>query len=182
MFGVGPDGPDVLLVQRSRSMRQHAGQPAFPGGVIDPAAGGPVQAALREAAEEARVDASGVEVLAVLPQMFIERSGFSVTPVLAWWRRPGPVSPGNPAEVDAVARIPVAGLADPACRFSIRHPTGRTGPAFSAGGMLIWGFTAAVLDRLLALGGWERPWRRDVVRDMPPDARSAAAISPDPAV
>jgi len=25
-------------------------------------------------------------------------------------------------------------------------------------GMLIWGFTAVLVDRLLALGGWERPW------------------------
>jgi len=24
--------------------------------------------------------------------------------------------------------------------------------------MLIWGFTAYLLDRLLALGGWELPW------------------------
>ena len=44
-------------------------------------------AALREAAEEAGVDPTGVEVLAVLPDLFIARSGFAVTPVLAWWRR-----------------------------------------------------------------------------------------------
>ena len=102
LFGLGPDGPDLLLVQRGPGLRQHAGQPAFPGGAIDESDDGPVQAALREAAEEARVDPSGVQVIAVLPEMFIWRSEFTVTPVLAWWRRPAPVGPGDPVEVAAV--------------------------------------------------------------------------------
>jgi hypothetical protein len=31
--------------------------------------------------------------------------------------------------------------------------------------MLIWGMTAALVDRLLALGGWERPWDTAIVVD-----------------
>ncbi len=133
LFGEGPAGPDVLLVQRSPWLRRHAGQPAFPGGAIDPQDGGPVAAALREAAEEALVDPAGVDVLAVLPDLYIPRSGFAVTPVLAWWRQPGPIGPGDPAEVTAVRRVPVAELADPANRLSVRYPTGPAGPAFQAG-------------------------------------------------
>jgi len=49
LFGDGPHGPDVLLIERSAHMRSHAGQPAFPGGGIDPTDDGPVDAALREA-------------------------------------------------------------------------------------------------------------------------------------
>jgi hypothetical protein len=41
--------------------------------------------------------------------------------------------------------------------------------------MLVWGFTAAVVDRLLALGGWERPWDAGRVEDLPPDVLQAAA-------
>src|SRR5579862_5408298 len=48
LFGEGPSGPDVLLLQRSDDLRHHAGQPAFPGGGIDPADDGPIGAALRE--------------------------------------------------------------------------------------------------------------------------------------
>jgi hypothetical protein len=33
-------------------------------------------------------------------------------------------------------------------------------------GLLIWGFTALLVDRLLALGGWEKPWDPGVVADM----------------
>ena len=107
LFGMGADGPDLLLVQRGPGLRRHSGQPAFPGGAIDESDAGPVPAALREAAEEAGVEASGVEVLAVLPDLFIARSGFAVTPVLAWWRRPVPVAPADPPEVTAVARVPL---------------------------------------------------------------------------
>jgi 8-oxo-dGTP pyrophosphatase MutT (NUDIX family) len=167
LFGLGPDGPDLLLVQRGPGLRQHAGQPAFPGGAIDESDDGPVQAALREAAEEARVDPSGVQVIAVLPEMFIWRSEFTVTPVLAWWQRPAPVGPGDPVEVAAVARVAVADLADPAHRLSIRFPSGGDGPAFRVAGMLVWGFTAMLVDRLLALGGWEVPWDASRAEDLP---------------
>ncbi len=174
LFGPGADGPDLLLVQRSPGLRRHAGQPAFPGGAIDESDRGPVQAALREAAEEARVDPSGVQVLAVLPEMFIWRSGFTVTPVLAWWRRPASVGPGDPAEVSAVARVAVADLADPAHRLSIRLPSGAAGPAFRVAGMLVWGFTALLVDRLLALGGWEVPWDASRTEDLPTEVLLAA--------
>jgi 8-oxo-dGTP pyrophosphatase MutT (NUDIX family) len=180
LFGDGPGGPDLLLVQRSRSLRRHAGQPAFPGGAIDASDDGPVGAALREAAEEALVDPSGVQVLGVLPELFIARSGFSVTPVLAWWHRPAPVAPGDLAEVAAVARITVAELADPANRLTVRHPSGLAGPAFRAGGMLVWGFTAMVVDRLLALGGWDLPWDAEQAEYLPADAYAAAADDQEP--
>lgn len=168
LFGDSGAGPDMLLVQRSNSLRRHAGQPAFPGGVIDAEDDGPVGAALREAAEEARVDPSGVDVISLLPDLYIARTGYRVSPVLAWWREPVPVAPGDPAEVASVARVPVADLADPGRRLMIRYPSGQAGPAFRAGEMLIWGFTAFVIDQLLAMGGWERPWDAASVVDLPP--------------
>ena len=179
LFGDGPGGPDLLLVQRSPFLRRHAGQPAFPGGAIDESDGGPVPAALREAAEEAGVDPAGVQVLAVLPELFIPRSGFSVTPVLAWWRDPVPVAPGDLAEITAVARVRIADLADPANRLTARYPSGLAGPAFRVGGMLVWGFTAMIVDRLLTLGGWERPWDAGAAEDLPPEVLRAAAGGPD---
>ncbi len=175
LFGAGPDGPDLLLVQRGPGLRRHSGQPAFPGGAIDPSDSGPVPAALREAAEEAGVDPEGVDVLAVLPDVFIARSGFAVTPVLAWWRRPGPVAAADPPEVTAVARVPLAELADPARRVTVRHPSGVTGPAFRVRGMLVWGFTGALVDRLLTLAGWEQPWDRGRVEELPPEALTPGA-------
>ena len=166
LFGDGPAGPDLLFIQRSDDLRLHAGQPAFPGGAIDAGDGGPVGAALREAAEEVGLDLAGVEVVGSLPEVFIERTGFRVVPVLAWWRKPSAVAPVDTAEVAAVERVSVAELADPATRLMLRMPSGRSSPAFRVRGMLIWGFTAALVDRLLALGGWEKPWDVSVVADL----------------
>jgi 8-oxo-dGTP pyrophosphatase MutT (NUDIX family) len=166
LFGDGPEGPDLLFIQRSDDLRLHAGQPAFPGGAIDEGDGGPVGAALREAAEEVGLDLAGVDVVGTLPEVFIERTGFRVVPVLAWWRKPSAVAPVDAGEVAAVERVSVAELADPATRVTLRMPNGRSSPAFRVRGMLIWGFTAVLVDRLLALGGWEKPWDAGVVADM----------------
>ena len=71
LFGTGPNGPDVLLIERAADLRKHAGQPAFPGGAIDEADCGPVPAALREAAEETGVDPDGVLVVGVMAELYI---------------------------------------------------------------------------------------------------------------
>jgi 8-oxo-dGTP pyrophosphatase MutT (NUDIX family) len=166
LFGEGVEGPDLLLIERSAHMRSHAGQPAFPGGGIDPDDDGPSAAALREAHEETGLDPAGVDVLRVLPPLWVPPSANVVTPVLAWWREPSEVQPDE-HEVAAVARVPIEQLVDPANRLQIYHPSGFIGPAFKVADMLVWGFTAAVLDRLLALAGWERPWDRERVEQLP---------------
>jgi 8-oxo-dGTP pyrophosphatase MutT (NUDIX family) len=160
------NNPDLLFIQRSADLRLHAGQPAFPGGAIDAADDGPVAAALREAKEEVGLDPDGVDVVGTLPELFIPRTGFRVVPVLAWWREPHAVAPVDAAEVAAVERISVSELADPKTRVTVRGPSGYLGPAFRVKGMLIWGFTAVLVDRLLALAGWERPWDTAKVIDL----------------
>jgi 8-oxo-dGTP pyrophosphatase MutT (NUDIX family) len=169
LFGEGTDGPDLLLLQRADTMRKHAGQPAFPGGGIDPDDGGPVGAALREAAEETGLDPAGVTVLASMPELYVAHSGYRVTPVVGWWREPSAVAAGDPGEVASVARVPLSELTDPANRLRIRGPSGFLGPAFRARGMLIWGFTAALLHGVLQVGGWERPWDESRIEDLPPE-------------
>jgi 8-oxo-dGTP pyrophosphatase MutT (NUDIX family) len=168
LFGEGVDGPDVLLIERSHDSRQHAGQAAFPGGAVEPDDDGPASTAVREAVEETGVDPAGIEVLATLPTLWLPPSGFLVVPVLAWWKEPSAVAAVDPAEVAAVARVPIARLVDPGNRFRLRHPSGHIGPAFDVGDLFVWGFTAGLLDRLLEVGGWAKPWNHADVRDRPP--------------
>jgi 8-oxo-dGTP pyrophosphatase MutT (NUDIX family) len=174
LFGDGADGPDLLFIERAATLRSHAGQPAFPGGAQDDTDDGPVAAALREAQEEVGLDPSGVELLGTLPDLWLPPSGFVVTPVLAWWREPHDVGVVDVAEVAAVARVPIAELVDPANRLRVTHPSGWIGPAFDVRGLLVWGFTAGLTDRLLALGGWELPWDQDRVRELDPETAALA--------
>jgi 8-oxo-dGTP pyrophosphatase MutT (NUDIX family) len=173
LFGEGPDGPDLLLIERAHTMRSHAGQPAFPGGAQDPEDDGPVGAALREAGEEVGLDPASVEVIGTLPALWLAPSGFVVHPVLAWWRAPHPVRVVDEAEVAAVVRVPVAELVDPANRLQVTHPSGWVGPAFRVRGLLVWGFTAGLLDRLLELGALAVRWDGTRVEQL--DASTVAA-------
>jgi 8-oxo-dGTP pyrophosphatase MutT (NUDIX family) len=176
LFGEGPYGPDVLLIEKSAHLRRHAGQPAFPGGGVDPGDDYPVGTALREAQEEAGVDPAGVRVLATLPELFLGPSDNLVVPVVGWWEEPNDVSIGDPREVARVARVPLADLTDPAHRFRVRHPaSGYVGPAFGVADMVVWGFTAGLLDAILEAAGLARPWDTTDVRPLPePGARAGA--------
>ena len=167
LFGEGPFGPDVLLIERAADMRSHAGQPAFPGGALDPDDDGAIAAALREAEEETGLDPDGVTVSRTLPDLWLPPSGFTVTPVLAYWSVPVPVRAMDPREVARAERIPVADLADPANRVTVVHPSGYRGPGFEVADMLVWGFTAMLLDRLLEIADWAVPWSREREVEVP---------------
>lgn len=173
LFGESEAGPDLLLQERAASLRDHAGQVSFPGGATETTDRDRVHTAVREAAEETGLDPAGVVPLAVLPELYIPPSGFRVTPVLAHWPDPVAVSPVDLGETARVVRVPVAELAEPGHRFLIQHSSGFTGPAFEAAGMVVWGFTGGLVDALLRMGGWERPWPGIEVRDL--DSAWAAA-------
>jgi 8-oxo-dGTP pyrophosphatase MutT (NUDIX family) len=174
LFGEGASGPDLLFIERAVTLRSHAGQPAFPGGAQDDTDADAVAAALREAQEEVGLDPVGVQVIGTLPDLWLPPSGFVVTPVVAWWRDPHEVGVVDTAEVAAVARVPIAELVDPANRLRVTHTTGWIGPAFEVRDMLVWGFTAGLTDRLLALGGWEVPWDLSRIRELDPETAALA--------
>ncbi|SDS53682.1 NUDIX hydrolase [Microlunatus soli] len=169
----GPDGgapvggPDLLFIERAAGLRSHPGQVAFPGGGYEPGDHDLADTALRESVEETGLDRDGVQVLGELATIEVPISGYQVTPVLGWWRRPSPIGVVDPGEVAAVLRIPIARLADPENRFTMTHPSGRYGPGFFIGELLIWGLTAYMVDGVLTRGGWQQPWDRRRTKNIP---------------
>mgnify|MGYP001169820972 CR=1 FL=1 len=169
LFGPGPGGEESLvLIERSHTLRSHAGQVAFPGGRVDPEDADVVAAALREAVEEISLDVSGVEVVGALPALYLPVSDNAVTPVVAWWERPAPVHVGHPDEVARVLSVPLDYLVEPAHRHTVVAPTGWRGPAWELGdGLLLWGFTAGIVDKVLDLAGLALPWDQERTEPVP---------------
>ena len=166
----GDDRGELLLTERAHHMRSHPGQVSFPGGTLDPGET-PVEAAVREAQEEIGLDPAGVQVFAELPELWLPPSNFAVTPVLAYWRRRGPVGIASPDEVHAIHHVPIAELLDPAHRVSVHHPSGWVGPGFLIGpsrDVILWGFTAGIVSRLFDHLGWTRPWDDSRTQELPP--------------
>lgn len=171
--GTGPTPPDdaaVLLTQRATTLRNHAGQVAFPGGARDPGDDFPVGTALREATEETGLIAADVTPIARLRSFAVTPSGFDVVPVLAWSPEPTPVHVVDTAETARVTRVPLADLLHPDNRFQVQRSVmgGRLyrGPAFVVEEMLVWGFTGGLLAALFDAAGWTVPWDERDIRDL----------------
>ena len=147
LFGEGPVGPDVLLIEKSAHLRSHAGQPAFPGGQADPGDDYPIGTALREAEEEAGIDPDGVRVLATLQELFLGPSDNLVVPVVGLVGRPAGrhrrrSARGGPGGAGAARRAWPTRPTGSGCGT----PSGYIGPAFAVADMMVWGFTAGLLD------------------------------------
>ncbi|HUO21052.1 MAG TPA: CoA pyrophosphatase [Caulobacteraceae bacterium] len=143
-----PGGLNVLLTRRADTLRQHAGQIAFPGGRSDPGetAG---RTAVREAQEEIGLQPSQVELLGQSTR-FRLLTGFDVTPVVGFVA--ADFQPAtDPLEVAEVFEAPFAFLMDPANRERrLREAPGppRWHYAITWGDRVIWGATAAMLKGL----------------------------------
>ncbi|MEX3610425.1 CoA pyrophosphatase [Rothia sp. LK2588] len=180
------DDVDVLIVVRAATLRKHAGQPAFPGGKIDPEdyveareRNVPVEhvAALREAVEETGLDPAGVQILGSLNEKPLPISNFMVTPVLAWWNSTSTVAAQDTNESSLVLRVPVRDLLNPANRHMAQVSRGKTrhnSPAFTVtteaspqGHFVIWGFTGIILDQLFRELGWAVDWDKSDRRPAP---------------
>ncbi|KQN80307.1 NUDIX hydrolase [Sphingomonas sp. Leaf67] len=147
--------PGVLLTQRTGDLRTHAGQVAFPGGSIDPADGGPVAAALREAAEEIALPPQTATVVATLDR-YHTVTGFEVVPVLATVPADLPLMPA-PLEVDAIFEVPLTVLLDRA-NYQVgsrwHEGTERFYYELIFGERRIWGATAAMILNLARRLTW----------------------------
>ncbi len=139
----------LLLTQRASTLRDHAGQIAFPGGRIEPQDRDPWTAALREAHEEIGLEASRVEFAGYLPDHVIV-TGFRVTPAVGF------VTPDYRLrvaadEVDEAFEVPLAFLFDAA---NLRERERAIGDASFAvydityGARRIWGATAGMVMTL----------------------------------
>jgi 8-oxo-dGTP pyrophosphatase MutT (NUDIX family) len=145
-----PEGLSVLLTKRPDTMRQHAGQVAFPGGRCDPGET-PWETALREAEEEIGLDPALVD-LAGLCSPYQTGTGYHVTPVVGFVRPETMTLTMNPDEVAVIFETPFGFLMDPTNydQQERETPDGqrRRFYAMTWEDQYIWGATAGMLRAL----------------------------------
>ena len=144
-----PDGHSVLLTRRADHLHDHPGQISFPGGRLGDADRGPIDAALREAAEEIGLERGYVR-LAGLLDGYETVTGYLVTPVVGFIR-PGFTLAPDPREVADVFEVPLAFLLDEESRrigSHVRDGRRRRYYVFEYAGHRIWGATAGMLVNL----------------------------------
>jgi len=144
-----PDGPRLILTERTAHLKNHAAQISFPGGRIEKVDAGPVAAALREAFEEIGLAPEKVDLLGCLP-CHLTVSDFLVHPVVGWVEPPVEFVP-DPHEVAKVFEVPLSFVLDPANhhREGRRHDgVLRSYYVLPYPGHRIWGATAEILVEL----------------------------------
>jgi 8-oxo-dGTP pyrophosphatase MutT (NUDIX family) len=155
-----PDERDeacFVLTRRAGGLRRHAGQWALPGGRLDPGET-PEAAALRECAEEVGLALPPGAVLGRLDD-YVTRSGFVITPVVAWHGERTRLEP-DPTEVAEIHRVPLAELDQPGVPHLRRIPESER-PVISIPlvGTHIHAPTAAILFQLREVAVWGRGTR-----------------------
>ena len=146
--------PGVLFTLRPPTMRQHAGQIAFPGGKLDPGENA-VEAALREADEELALPTASVRVIGASDR-FVTGSGYDITPVLGVIPPDLPLVP-NQHEVAGWFEAPLRHVLDPGNHGRrTRDWRGGTRETIEIewSGHLIWGITAGIVANLSRRLDW----------------------------
>jgi 8-oxo-dGTP pyrophosphatase MutT (NUDIX family) len=150
----GARGAEVILTRRSWTLSSHRGEVSFPGGRIDPGESA-VQAALREAHEEVRLDPASVEVHGELTTLSTYVTRSYIVPIVG--RITGgaaQLSPGT-AEVDRVFRVPLVALLEPGVFHEERwasRPVEWPVVFFELEDETVWGATGRMLVDLLSVG------------------------------
>ena len=139
LFPLGEE-VQISLIRRPSTMKNHAGQIAFPGGKREQDDVDLVHTALREAREEIGLDHSEIRILGTLTPVYVEVSQFLITPILGWVSQK-PEIVIDPSEVDEVIFISLSDVVNEICLCN-REAETRTGrisvPGYEIGECFIW--------------------------------------------
>ncbi|MDQ3385394.1 MAG: CoA pyrophosphatase, partial [Actinomycetota bacterium] len=143
----------VILTRRAAHLRAHQGEVSFPGGGRD--GDEPLErTALREAEEEIGLDPALVEVVGELDHLSTITSGSFIVPFVGIIEGRPPALVASPDEVAHILHVPLAELlTEDVYREELWGFDDDERPIFffELVGDTVWGATASMLRRLLAL-------------------------------
>ena len=145
----------IVLIERGSSNPndRHRGQISFPGGRYEEEDQHISNTALRETEEEVGVDASQVQLLGPLTDLYIPVSNFKVDPFVGFTETTPKFIPQED-EVQNILEVPVSELIRPE-NLKMKHLVVREGftlkdvPYFHLMNKTVWGATAMMLSELI---------------------------------
>ena len=143
------EGLQLLFTKRATHLRHHAGQISFPGGRKDETDQDLIETALRESEEEIGLYRDRVTPLGWLPSLHTI-SNYTVHPLVGLIRDLGEVKP-NPDEVAEIFEAPLSHFLNRTGHTTAKPKRGKltqTIHFMPYQDKLIWGATAAILDKL----------------------------------
>lgn len=143
------EGLNVLLTQRAQHLRHHPGQISFPGGRRDDEDIDLVATALRETEEEIGLSRDKIQPLGWLPEM-TTITNYQVYPLVGLIKEVGSLRI-NPDEVEDVFEVPLhffLSRENHEKLYPIRQNKKHEVHFMPYKDKLIWGATAAILDKL----------------------------------
>ena len=140
---------EILLTKRSKNLKNHPGQIAFPGGKKDQIDSSPIETALRETQEEVGLNPKSVEIIASL-STHKTATGFVIKPNLGLINQPFS-EVLRQGEVDEIFTVPYEYILNEK-NFSIQtrkwNGSQRSYYVVPYGPYYVWGATARILLNL----------------------------------
>ena len=152
-----PHDPELLLIERSKNLRTHAGQLAFPGGKEEPHDDSLLETALREANEEIGLEQNNVRFLGRLAPV-ITPTNFIIVPFVARVLRPW-LPKKCSAEVANILRPTISELRSNYRAGSPRLFRGKMHPMheYTIHDPPLWGATARMVHELIRHLDYAKP-------------------------
>jgi 8-oxo-dGTP pyrophosphatase MutT (NUDIX family) len=147
------DAWHIVFIRRTETVSTHKGQISFPGGSRDVEDADLLTTALREACEEIGLRPEDAEVLGELDDEFTATSNYVVTPFVG--KIPWPYAFTRcEDEVAEILTVPLGILLDGSARrgdVELWHGREIPPPTYHQGDYVIWGATALILEKFLAI-------------------------------
>ena len=141
------DSPKIIMTEKPKSMKLHAGEISFPGGKLDVNDSDLLETALRETREEIGLVISKDQVVGQLDPVVTLNSGFLILPFLTLLNELPPLVSNS--EVEKILHIPLSTLLETIKKDSDpnHNPTDDM-YTFEHQGQIVWGASARILKQV----------------------------------
>lgn len=141
------ESPIVVMTEKPKHMKFHAGEISFPGGKLDSTDSNLLETALRETSEEIGLNIKPDQVIGQLEPVITLNSGFTILPFVSVVDEIPPLSAN--AEVEKIFHIPLESfLKTMANDPDPSHNLIQEMYTFEYQGNIVWGASARVLKQI----------------------------------